>query len=412
MHILGYYDDSTGHSGTTRYLLELLSTIDRTKYRPVVFSPRPFSWHEQCRELDALVVTGPAPATVPWTSASQDSADVKQPVPWSELSPIVRARRSLALLRGTQAELKTLKSLFRTHPVDLLHSNNVGEEIAPVAARHSGVPIVVGTLHINPNFDLFRTRTGWAHRWITRRSFAALDLAIAVSERTRDDWQATMTPCPPFRVIHNGIRADRLSRRRSTEEAKRMIGVAPDALVLGSLGRLDWAKGYGDLIAALPMILKAVPGAMFVHAGRGPLAESLKAQAEAAGVGNAIRWLGFREDVRDVLEASDLYVQPSWCEAHTLSVLEAGAMDLPVVASDVGGHLETLSTDLGGWVVPAKQPERLAEAVVDALHNTHERVRRGKWLGQRVHGYFTNERMVGETLAAYEALFAARTRAG
>lgn len=409
MLTLGYYDDSAGHGGTTQYLVELISALDRRRFRPVVFSAAPAPWHEAIRGLDAEVVTGSA-RTVNAAAPAQGSDEVRRPirpVPRPRPSLLAAGRQTLGWHLGVRRETAELAALFRSRRVDLLHSNNVGEEVAPIAARSAGYPWVIGTLHVDPTYDLLEERSAPRFRRLQTRSLQALDVAIAVSARTEEEWRRHLhldaNHAPRVVVIPNGIRADRLRRRRSLKEAKAAIGIADDDLVIGSLGRLDYAKGYADLLDALPAVLAHIPKARFVHAGTGVLSAALADHARRLGVAERITWLGFRAEVRDLLEATDLYVQPSWCEAHTLSVLEAGALSLPVVASDVGGHAETLAPT-AGWIVPARDPAALARELLAALLDAGERQRRGERLGERVRTRYTQTRMVAETMAQYDLL--------
>ncbi len=147
-----------------------------------------------------------------------------------------------------------------------------------------------------------------------------------------------------------------------------------------------------------------MPEAYFVHAGTGPLGTALSQRAQQLGVANRIRWLGYRPDVRDVLEACDVYVQPSWCEAHPFSLLEAGAAGLPVVATDVGGQAEILDEGAAGLLVPARQPEALAGAVIRTLRSPGLRRELGGALRTRIATAYNQARMVDATFAVYDRL--------
>jgi glycosyltransferase involved in cell wall biosynthesis len=291
--------------------------------------------------------------------------------------------------------------------VDLLHTNNVGAEPAPIAARRAGVPRLLGTLHVDPSYDLVGAERARRFLRLQQRSMAALDRAIAVSADTALAWRTHLglrdTDRPPMVVIPNGIRLDRLTRRRPIAEAKRALGLEPEDLVIGSLGRLDYAKGYADLIEALPTILANVPRARFVHAGRGPLAEALALEASRLGIEQRVLWLGFRSDVRDLLEATDVYVQPSWCETQGLGVLEAGALGIAAVTTTAGGLPETVG-DSSGWTVPPRAPEALAATIIAVLGNQADRERMGLRFQARVRAKFSHDRMVADTMLQYDAL--------
>jgi glycosyltransferase involved in cell wall biosynthesis len=400
---IGFYDESPTHSGTTQYLLELLGALDRSRYAPVVFSRRPVAWHDACIALDAEVVTSSSTAPAAADPESDDPGSPGLPAP--RPSPWIALRQAIGLRRWFARETRALATLFQQHPVDLLHSNHAGEEPAPFAARQAKIPVVIGTLHVDPTYDLFGERRSATHRALQRKSLAALDLAIAVSSSTEQEWRKHLkigrTDRPTFAVVPNGIRIERLARRHSRDEAKELLGIPATTTVFGSAGRLDWAKGYGDLVTAMPAILAALPDTVFVHAGRGPLAGRLAREATSLGVSDRIRWLGFRPDVRDLLEACDLYVQPSWCEAQGLAVLEAGALDIPALVTDVGGMPESVDRGAAGWVVAARNPDALAAGIVAAIRDPADR---GQRLGDRVRKQYTSERMVRDTMSLYDSL--------
>lgn len=210
-------------------------------------------------------------------------------------------------------------------------------------------------------------------------------------------------------VIPNGIRLERLVRRRDASSAKRALGIPETDLVIGSLGRLDYAKGYADLLEALPSVLMAVPHARFVHAGSGPLAATLKAEAERVGIASRVTWLGFQNEVRDLLEATDVYVQPSWCEAQGLGVLESAALDVPVVATAVGGLPETLAFGAAGWLSPPRDSRALGSRLVEALQTPALRQTFAAALRARLHHHYTQDLMVARTMRQYERLRSAST---
>jgi glycosyltransferase involved in cell wall biosynthesis len=112
------------------------------------------------------------------------------------------------------------------------------------------------------------------------------------------------------------------------------------------------------------------------------------------------------------LETIDVYVQPSWCEAHPLSLLEAGALEIPVVATRIGGMPESLDDGRAGLIVPARNPEALARAIIQLLGSTELRRTTGHALGERVRARYTNERMVAVTTALYDDLLASDHRKG
>jgi glycosyltransferase involved in cell wall biosynthesis len=173
-------------------------------------------------------------------------------------------------------------------------------------------------------------------------------------------------------VIHNRVDVSRLKRRLSLDEAKRDQGLV-GKFVIGSMGRLEQAKGYEYLVRVLPQIRKHHPEAVVRIAGRGPLLDSLTELAIALGASDQVRFQGFTDNVSGFLESMDIYVQPSLCEAMPLAILEASAVGSPVVASGVGGVRECVVHGETGYVVPPRNLPALSDAILRLAGNASER---------------------------------------
>jgi glycosyltransferase involved in cell wall biosynthesis len=396
---IGYYDDSRVKGGTTRYLFDLIDGLDRDVFEPVFFAPANSCWHEDLRRLAVKVIT---PADAPGAS----TALVPQPaISGGPGKRRIRLPRSLAWHLGLAGELKQAYKLFRSEPVDLFHSNNVGAEVAPIAARWTGKP-VVGTLHVDPTYDLFGERSSWRYRNLEKWCLRSVDHAIAVSQSTRDLWGVRCELPGAYRstrmsVIRNGIEPKRFTRRHNPQVAKRRLNLPGDAFVLVSLGRLEPAKGYEDLIRALPAIAYSVPSVELVIGGQGFLKENLLQLAESLGVRERLHFPGFMNDVRDLLEAADLYVQPSLCETLGYGLLEALAMSLPAVITKVGGMAEVVESGSNGLAVPVNNPEALAAAVIRLANDCPTRLHFGVAGRMRVESAFSIATMREQTFELY-----------
>jgi len=183
------------------------------------------------------------------------------------------------------------------------------------------------------------------------------------------------------------------------------LGLAPDDLVVGTLGRLyEPKKGLAVFLDAAERITADVPRARFVLAGDGPSRPALEKRAGAPGLAGKVRFAGARRDVHRLLAAYDLFVQPSLWEGFGLTVLEAMAMERAVVASAVGGHREIVRDGIDGVLVPPGDPRALAAAVVDLLADPGRRAASGRTARARVLAEFPIERLVDETTALYDAL--------
>ena len=407
---IGYYDDGEHRAGTGRYLSEIIGALDRTRYRPVFFAPRPRHWHDDLRELDTQVVypadVDPTPEPLlKLVDFAAEAEDAEKKAPQKPKRRPLVLPPALAFGIGTAQEIRRLRGLFEREQVELLHSNNTGAEPAPIAARLAKIPNVLGTFHVLPSYDLDGVRNGKRYHLLEALSMRSLHHAIACCDAARTDWQARVGfKSEKCSVIYNGIDMKRVERQETRQAARQSMALPPDGLLIASVGMLHRYKGFAFLIQALPAILQKFPATQIAIAGTGPQEVELRRMAARAGVSASIHWLGFCGNVRTLLEAADIYVQPSLVEACPMALLEAGAMGLPVAASAVGGVPEVILDGETGLLVPPMEPAPLANALQILLSHSEMRMALGAAGRIRVHQNFTRERMVAETLAVYERM--------
>jgi glycosyltransferase involved in cell wall biosynthesis len=395
-YTIGYFDDGSGHGGTTRYLIELLTGLDRDVFHPVYYGFRPAWWHTKLVERNVeIVLLEPDAPMVPQSPPAAPAASAPKKK--------TRLPKTVAWWLGLRHDMNDLVRLFAKRPVDLFHSNNAGAEPAPIAARRSGIPRILATWHVESDYDFGKTE--FHYRWLERRCMKSLDHAIAPAEHTKQDWIRRCHLGAAYEkrvtVMHYGVSEDRLVRRRSVAEARAAMDIPPDALVVGSLGRLEPAKGYEYLIEALPTILAREPRALFVIGGRGYLEQSLRDRAAQTGVAHALRFIGFLPEIRDLLECLDVYLQPSLCEVTPMSLLEAGGMCVPLAGSDVGGVSEIILHGRNGLLFPPRDPGKIAEASLALLGDAPRRAAMGQAAREWVRESFSLPAMISKTQAVY-----------
>jgi len=177
---------------------------------------------------------------------------------------------------------------------------------------------------------------------------------------------------------------------------------SPAALRVGSIAVLRRQKGLDVLIDAATRIFAAVPEATIAIIGDGPLRAELADRARASGLDGdrRFRFVPFEPPSSRYLAELDLFVLPSFWEAFPISILEALACGVPQVATDVGGTGEAVDPSTG-ILIPARDPDALAEAVVELLHDPDRRRRMATASRSRWEDRFRLERMVAETAEAY-----------
>ena len=204
-------------------------------------------------------------------------------------------------------------------------------------------------------------------------------------------------------VILNGINdptPDALSPAQQ-RDLRASLDISEGAPLILTAGRLIHQKGHTYLLDAIPEVLEQHPKATFVFAGEGVSGENLVRKSSEMGIEGAVRFLGHRLDVRQLMSSADLFVLPSLWEGLPLALLEAMWLGLPVVATQVEGVVEAVQHQLSGLLVPPKDSRALAAALTRLLRDRGEARSLGEQAAKVVKSLFTTERMCRE----YEQLF-------
>ncbi len=259
-----------------------------------------------------------------------------------------------------------LRDWLRTHGIDIFHSHaGIGWEghDAIYAAHHAGVPIILRTEHLP------YLLTDWEQRASHAELMRKVTRLVCVSEGAYNSFiQAGIAPSQ-LSMIRNGIipPLGKTSRAHGRVVQRAALKLPHNAKVVLTVGRLTEQKGHRYLLKAAAAIVAAQPDVHFVWVGDGPLAEHLRAESEARGLTKWVHLLGQRDDVADLLAASDLFVLPSLFEGLPLVVLEAMAASIPVIATQVPGTDEIIEDGRSGRLVMPGDEDALTVAILDAF---------------------------------------------
>ena len=289
------------------------------------------------------------------------------------------------------------RAFLRRERVDVVHVHTNGDAVVPAAAaRMAGVPVCVMTWHLP--FPFKNKRGGDLILSLYRR-------LIAISGSVRDRHIAHGVAPEKVQVIHHGT--DTEAFRAVSLERKMMrgvLGLPPDALAVGIVGRVSREKGHSDLLEALRLLSASHPALHVVVVGDGPDLPVLREEAREKGIANRVIFAGFRDDVNNVIAALDMVAVPSnWQEPCSAAIQQAMALGKPVIGSRMGGTPELIAEGETGLLVPASDPAALADALAALSSDPALRVRMGEAGAARVEKLFTLRLMTDRVEALYYA---------
>src|SRR5437762_1092811 len=165
--------------------------------------------------------------------------------------------------------------------------------------------------------------------------------------------------------VYNGIEVERFHHNADRDALRKEFKLPQDVRTVVTVSVLRRGKGIDVLLRAATRI----PDAYFLIVGDGPMRAEWEELARSLGVADRVRWAGYRRDVDAILPGCDLFVLPSLEDAFPTVLLEAMASGLPAVASKVGGIPEIVTPDVTGVLVPPGDPQALAAAIADLVHD-------------------------------------------
>ena len=358
--------DKLHRAGAQTHLVSLLRVLDRDTFEPSVcclLEGGPLA--EAARELGVPV-------------AVLGLRTIYGPKAWVEL---VRFARRL-----------------RDEGVRVVHTYLVSANIyGAVAGRLAGVPVQISS----------RRDTGFSRNWRLRfveewLANPLVDRVVAVSGAAaeaagRERWLKGKVV-----VIPNGVDLRTWDAgRRGRAAARKDWGVRDDEVAVGVVASLSPIKGHADFLRAAAMVSARHARCKFFVIGDGVLRQSLEKLAADLGVAGRVVFTGNRQDMPRMLSLLDLWVLPSHSEGMSNALLEAMAMELPVVATAVGGNLEVIQDGVTGLLTPPGDPGALAGAMDKLLVSPEVGRAMGRAARRRIEHHFAVERM-GEQ---YERLY-------
>jgi glycosyltransferase involved in cell wall biosynthesis len=302
-----------------------------------------------------------------------------------------------------------LRRRFRELRPDIVHTHNPKPGVlGRVAARLARVPAVVNTVHGLYALPTDRAVKRWAVYGAERVAARFSDAELVQNPEDLPVLANLGIRAPKVRLLGNGIdlaRFDATSARSNRAAVRAEFGIDDSTIVVGAVGRLVAEKGYRELFTAARELSATHPNVLLLVVGASDTDKPdaiRQAELDDATAAAGVRFLGERRDVERLYAAMDIFVIASWREGFSRSGMEAAAMGLPVIATDVRGCRQVVEDEHTGLLIPVRDPGAIAGAVRRLAGDPELRRAMGEAGVKLAHREFDQQRVIDITLATYE----------
>jgi glycosyltransferase involved in cell wall biosynthesis len=313
---------------------------------------------------------------------------------------------------GLIRRIAALRQIIRTEQPDLIQTvlfhADIAGRLAAIGTSAKVISRLVNTDYgmvrlQDPNINILRFRLarlidGWTARHLTHHIYANSN---AVRTAAMSDLGIPAEKITVIKEVRDAARLGKPSiQRRNLARSK--LGLEGDQNVLVTIGRQDFQKGQRYLLEAMAMLVSNHPHLVLLVAGRsGDVSGELESLRHRLGLKDRVHFLGHREDVPEILAAADLFVFPSFYEGLPGAVIEAMALGLPIVASDIEPVRETVEVGRNAILVKPASPVELASAIEDILKDRQTAQAFGARSREIYEKRFTLEQSMGRLMEFY-----------
>jgi len=355
--------------GGPEHMYSLIKKLDRNKYRVIAACPDDGPYFQRLRDLGIEAINLPI--------------------------------RSLHL-----GILLSLVRIVRKFKIDLIHSHGKGAGIysRPLGAI-TRTPVIhtFHGIHYGAYNPLMRKFYFLIEKFLTSVTYKTINLS---KSEQREGLRLRIINKEKGRVIYSGIDLNRFDKVKiNLAWKKKELGLKGRNIVVGNVARFNLQKGHEYLIKSIPFVLKKYPRTKFLLVGDGELRGKMESLAEELKIKDNVIFTGYREDIPRILKVMDIFVLSSLWEGLPIVLLEAMASKKPVVATNVVGNKEVVVDGETGFLIPSRDPKKLAEKVITLIENKPLRKKFGENGRRRAKKTYSLDRMVKETEEVYcEAL--------
>ena len=308
--------------------------------------------------------------------------------------------------------LAELRRQFVTLRPDIVHTHNPKPGVfGRLAAKAARVPVIVNTVHglyATPDDPTARKAMVYG---LERMAAACSDAELVQNPEDVQVLRRLKVPSRRIHLLGNGIDLTRFDPANidaaTRQRVRNEMGAQDSDVVCGVVGRLVWEKGYREVLAAAAVLHKSAPHVRVVIVGP---EDPDKADGVRPSELRDVAWLGHRDDMPAVYAAMDLYVLASYREGFPRSAMEAAAMSVPVIATDIRGCRQVVDDGTTGWLVPVRDTGALVGAITALANAPEMRARMGTAARAKAKEEFDQQRVIDLTLRVYDELLARKGR--
>jgi len=296
--------------------------------------------------------------------------------------------------------VKQILQAISQHSIDILHTHDFRSDLFGLwCAKKAGIPLVT-TCHgwIANNLK------GRVYTVVDKLALRFFDRVITVSETMRRQLRRIGIADSSIRVIPNALIIDDYQPDRQQQSYREELGLADSTRLIANIGRLSPEKGQAIFLRAARELLEREQDLCFVLIGIGPQQDELQALADELGISRQVVFAGYRSDMQNIYNSVDLVVQSSSTEGMPNVILESLLMEVPVVATDVGGTAEVMQHETSGILIEPGDLQQLVAGISSFIENPqyHQQLAAAgrKYVAQN----FDHKRRVERLMDVYEQL--------
>ncbi|MCR4436299.1 MAG: glycosyltransferase family 4 protein [Clostridiales bacterium] len=322
----------------------------------------------------------------------------------------IKMSREISIFKDLRSIYNTYKYL-KKEKFTIVHTHTAKAGfIGRMAAKLAGTPVIIHTSHGLPFYEGQSRIKYNLYLFLEKLACRMSDFVFSQNmEDVENMKKLNFRPAAGIGYEGNGVDTHKLDKEAAAfdgDEKKRELGIPDNAVVLGYYARFEPVKGHKLFIDAFSSIVKKYGNVLCLMAGKGFLEEEIKQYAAMKNVDKNIRFLGFREDIHEIISITDILVLASEKEGIPRVVMEGMYLEKPVVATDVLGTRELVVSEETGFLCAYGDADGLAARIALLVEDRDLRIKMGKAGRERIINHFTEEIVAGRIDAVYKDLLA------